>query len=149
LPRRTQAHPDARAARQRANDTGERDRAIHSAAALEARAKVDDFDRISALVDVPGDKHRRVAKIGLMRFDDTVEIDFPKAESLLASGRCVVEQRAERRVTVDPRRTAPDETACPIDERRNLAVPDRPKVERRRHVASSSHLRTAATSPSQ
>ena len=135
---------DARRAGDGADDAAKGDRPVHAAAALEARAEIEDFGDGAVGVGKAGGEDGGVAKVALLDLHLVFERDAPFAARQRRVG-FRAEQGAEERIAVDARLAAPDEAGRQIDQSRDLAIADRPEGEVSHRSGASSQAWTAST----
>jgi hypothetical protein len=141
---RDQPHPHPRRASDRLQNARESQRPVNAIVATEARAEIDNLERVAARIPHCRAQDRRIALIALVDFGAIEQIDRPHTACVGITGVFAAQQRAECGVAIDARNAGPDDTRMGVDERTNLTIADRRQIQTAaRHNAASSHARTA------
>jgi hypothetical protein len=139
---RAQAHADARASRDHADDAGKGRGTIGTVVAVETGAEIDDLDHIAIAIALPGDEDRCVAAIGLGDFHRILHLHRPEPIRRIIPAQ----QRRKQRVAIHTRHTGPHHPPAAIDQRAGLAIADGPEIDAAHaFTSSSSHAWTDAT----
>ena len=113
----------------------------HPVEAPMPRAKVPDAQRCARTIVQQGLDDRGVALVALFGRGDIGHVDVAVAVICIAT-----QQRAENRITIQPRQARPHDASGGVDQRRDLAVADGRQIERRRRHGA---LVSRSSEPSQ